>query len=45
MIDKSAPGRPIEFRRLFAIIVLNWHWFVLSLLLCVGGGVAYLKLK
>lgn len=45
MIDKSAPGRPIEFRRLFAIIVLYWHWFVLSLLLCVGGGVAYLKLK
>lgn len=45
MMDKSAPGRPIDFRRLFAILVLNWHWFVLSLLLCVGGGVAYLKLK
>lgn len=44
MIEKGAPGRSIDFRRLYAVLVLNWHWFLLSLLLCIGGGIAYLKL-
>ena len=45
IIEKSDSGLSIDFRKIYAILVLNWHWFLLSLLLCVGGGVAYLKLK
>ncbi|MBO4892343.1 MAG: polysaccharide biosynthesis tyrosine autokinase [Prevotella sp.] len=45
MIEKGSSGRPIDLRRLFAVLVLNWYWFILSLLLCIGGGIAYLKLK
>lgn len=44
LIDRSASGRAIDFRKLYAVLVLNWHWFVLSLLLCIGAAVAYVKL-
>ena len=44
LMGKGASSSPIDFRKLFAVLVLNWHWFVLSLLLCIGCGVAYLKL-
>ena len=44
IIEKGTSGRPMDFRRLYAVLVLNWHWFLLSLLLCIGGAVAYLKL-
>jgi len=44
MIEKGAPTSHIDFRKLYAVLVLNWHWFLLSLLLCIGGGIAYLKL-
>jgi len=44
LIDRSTSGRAIDFRKLYAILVLNWHWFVLSLLLCIGAAVAYVKL-
>lgn len=44
LIDRGASGRAIDFRKLYAVLVLNWHWFVLSLLLCIGAAVAYVKL-
>ena len=44
LLDKDASGSRIDFRRIYAVLVLNWHWFLLSLLLCIGGGVAYVKL-
>ena len=44
LLDKEATGNRIDFRRIYAVLVLNWHWFLLSLLLCIGGAVAYLKL-
>ena len=44
MIEKDTSRRSIDFRKYFSMLVLNWHWFVLSLLLCIGGGVAYLML-
>lgn len=44
IIEKGATGRSIDFRKLYAVLVLNWHWFVLSLLLCIGAAVAYVKL-
>ena len=44
IIGKGASERSIDFRRIYAVLVLNWHWFLLSLLLCIGGAVTYLKL-
>ncbi len=44
IIEKDTSGSSIDFRKYFSILVLNWHWFILSLLLCIGGGVAYLIL-
>ena len=44
IINKGAPASQIDFRKLYAVLVLNWHWFLLSLLVCVGAAVAYVKL-
>lgn len=32
-----------SFANLWAVIVLNWQWFLLSLLICVLGGWLYLR--
>ena len=44
ILGKGTSASRIDFRKLYAVLVLNWHWFLLSLLLCIGGAVAYLKL-
>ena len=44
IMGKDTAVSRIDFRKLYAVLVLNWHWFLLSLLLCIGGAVAYLKL-
>lgn len=30
---------------LFAVLVLNWQWFLLSLIICVSGALIYLRYK
>ena len=32
-----------SFANLWAVIVLNWQWFLLSLLICLLGGWLYLR--
>ena len=32
-----------SFQNLFAILVLNWQWFLLSLFICVCGALIYLR--
>ena len=32
-----------SFANLWSVIVLNWQWFVLSLLICVLSGWLYLR--
>ena len=44
IIEKGVTGHSIDLRKLYAVLILNWHWFVLSLLLCIGAAVAYVKL-
>lgn len=44
LIDTKSGFVKLDFRKIFSAVVLNWHWFLLSLLLCIGGAVAYLKL-
>ena len=32
-----------SFQNLFAMLVLNWQWFLLSLFICVCGALIYLR--
>ena len=33
----------LNFINLFSIFVINWKWFVISIVIFVGGAYAYLK--
>ncbi|MBR1548984.1 MAG: polysaccharide biosynthesis tyrosine autokinase [Prevotella sp.] len=33
----------LNFQTIFAALVLNWHWFLLSLIICVSGALIYLR--
>ena len=33
----------IDFRMIWSIIVLNWYWFIISAVVCVGLAWAYLR--
>ncbi len=33
----------IDFRMIWSIIVLNWYWFIISVVVCLGIGFAYLR--
>lgn len=39
--EKSA----IDFQLIYSTVILNWKWFVLSLIVCLGLGYMYLKYK
>lgn len=32
-----------SFQNLFAMLVLNWQWFLLSMFICVCGALIYLR--
>ena len=34
-----------SFQTLFAMLVLNWQWFLLSLFICICGALIYLRYK
>ena len=33
----------LNFQTIFSALVLNWHWFLLSLIICVCGALIYLR--
>ncbi len=33
----------IDFRMVWSIIVLNWYWFIISAVVCLGLAYAYLR--
>ena len=37
--EKSA----IDFQLIYSTLILNWKWFVLSLIVCLGLGYLYLR--
>ena len=39
--EKSA----LDFQTIYTMLVLNWKWFVLSVILCLGCGAIYLRYK
>lgn len=45
MLDKKEHKRSINFQNIYKILVLNWQWFLLSLLICLGGAMLYLRYK
>ena len=32
-----------SFQAIFAMLILNWQWFLLSLFICVCGAMIYLR--
>ena len=34
-----------DFSAIFTTLVLNWHWFLLSLIICLGAAAIYLRYK
>ena len=36
-------GSKLNFQTIFAALVLNWHWFLLSLIIFVCGALIYLR--
>ncbi len=41
--DSNAGGRSIYLQAIFTALVLNWQWFVLSLVICLCGAMLYLR--
>lgn len=36
-------GSSFDYRAIIKTIILNWYWFVLSILVCMGGAYLYLR--
>ena len=43
MSDLQEEQSMFNFQNLFAILVLNWQWFLLSLFICLCGALIYLR--
>ena len=46
MLEEDAGGAGqsrLNFQTIFAALVLNWHWFLLSLIICICGALIYLR--
>ena len=44
LLDEDANGGSrLNFQTIFAALVLNWQWFLLSLIICVCGALIYLR--
>lgn len=41
--SNSKTRKRLNFQTIFAALVLNWQWFVLSLIICVCGALIYLR--
>ena len=41
--DEESGGSSLNFQTIFAMLVLNWQWFLLSLIICVCGALIKLR--
>ena len=41
--DGGSSPKKFDFRTIFTAVVLNWYWFLLSLVVFVSGAVIYLR--
>lgn len=44
-IQESEEQSSINFAAIYTTLVLNWKWFVLSLIICIGAAHIYLRYK
>lgn len=42
--ENAEDNSTFDFSTIFAMLVLNWKWFALSIIICLGLAVTYLKL-
>ena len=42
LIGDERKGESFSFQKVFAHVVLYWHWYLLSLIICMGGAYIYL---
>ena len=42
LIGDERKGASFSFQKVFAHVVLNWQWYLLSLIICMGGAYIYL---
>ena len=44
LLEEESGGRGgLNFQTIFAALVLNWQWFLLSLIICICGALIYLR--
>ena len=41
--EDEGNGKGLNFQTIFAALVLNWQWFLLSLIICFCGALIYLR--
>lgn len=42
-IDEDNEKSSFDFQKIFTLFLLNWKWFVLSLIICIGSSYLYLR--
>ena len=42
--ENAEENSTFDFNAIFTMLILNWKWFVLSIIICLGLAVVYLKL-
>ena len=43
LVSREEESSSFDIRTIFAIIVLNWQWFLLSMIIFVSGALIYLR--
>jgi capsular exopolysaccharide synthesis family protein len=43
VLDDRRKGLSFDFQKVLAHIVLNWHWYLLSVIICLCGAFFYLR--
>lgn len=43
LIGDERKGGSLSFQKVFAHLVLNWQWYLLSLIICLGAAYIYLR--
>ena len=43
LINEENESSALSFQNILAMVVLNWQWFLLSLIICVSGALIYLR--
>jgi len=41
--QESEEKSSFDFKTLYTIFILNWKWFVLSMIICIGSAIIYLR--